>query len=106
VEIRVNNRTAQRKTELLRERRLTTIEVDLSKAPWFETQDDFEKFVLHKAERSTIIACCIFSAVYRGDCQDLVSIVRPLYLAWVDRSECWKHGQDAFKLQRLPPPGV
>ena len=50
VEIFVTHRTEQRKIDMLRERRLPTIEIDLSKTPRSTTEDDFKRSVLYEAK--------------------------------------------------------
>jgi hypothetical protein len=52
VEIFVTHRTEQRKIDLISERKLPTIEIDLSKTPRSVTADDFKQSVLYEAKRT------------------------------------------------------
>ena len=62
VEIFVNHRTEQRKIDLIRERRLPTVEIDLSKTPRFVAEDEFKRSVLSDAKRKWLFNSFIHGA--------------------------------------------
>ena len=62
VEIFVTHRTEQRKIDLIRERRLPTIEINLSKTPRFVTPDEFKRSVLYEAKRKWVFNNAIHDA--------------------------------------------
>jgi hypothetical protein len=62
VEIFVTHRTEQRKIDLIRERRLPTIEINLSKTPRFVTPDEFKRSVLYEAKRKWLFNNAIHDA--------------------------------------------
>ncbi|MBL6080911.1 hypothetical protein JMJ56_23130 [Belnapia sp. T18] len=62
VEIFVTHRTEQRKIDLIRERRLPTIEINLSKTPRFVTADEFKQSVLYGPKRKWLFNNAIHNA--------------------------------------------
>jgi hypothetical protein len=62
VEIFVTHRTEQRKIDLISERKLPTIEIDLSKTPRSVTADDFKQSVLYEAKRKWLFNNAVHDA--------------------------------------------
>jgi hypothetical protein len=73
VEIFVTHRTEQRKINLIRERRLPTIEIILSNTPSFETAEEFKRLVLYEAKRKWLFNKAIqdAEAVLREEAEEL-----------------------------------